>query len=64
MGQTPTPTVDRPLLSPREVAALAGVSLKTVYREVDRGALRAHRVGRQLRIDPVDFNHYLDREAI
>jgi putative molybdopterin biosynthesis protein len=57
--QTPTPdgTV---LLSPADVARLANVSRETVYREIERGALRARHVGRQLRIDPADFSRYLD----
>jgi len=50
------------LLSPAEAAALANVSRKTIYREVDRGALPVLRVGHQIRIDPADFRHYL-REA-
>jgi excisionase family DNA binding protein len=58
--QTPTPdgTV---LLTPAEVARLAKVSRETVYREIDRGVLRALHVGRQLRIDQIDFRMYLDR---
>jgi putative molybdopterin biosynthesis protein len=51
------------LLSPADVARQASVSVATIYREVDRGELPAHRVGRQLRIDPLDFKYYLDREA-
>ena len=47
------------MLSPAEVAELANVSRKTIYREVDRGALPAQHVGRQLRIDPDDLNQYL-----
>jgi putative molybdopterin biosynthesis protein len=49
------------LLSPADVARLANVSRETIYREVERGVLPARRVGRQLRIDPLDFRHYLDR---
>ena len=59
MGQTATPEDSRPMLSPADVAQLAGVSRKTVYREIDRGALPALHVGRQLRIDLADFKHYL-----
>jgi putative molybdopterin biosynthesis protein len=51
------------LLSPADVAKLSRVSVATVYREIERGALPASHVGRQLRIDPVDFKHYLDGEA-
>jgi putative molybdopterin biosynthesis protein len=49
------------LLSPAEVARLAAISRKTVYREIDRGELPAIHVGRQLRIDPTDLSQYLGR---
>jgi excisionase family DNA binding protein len=51
------------LLTPADAARLACVSKDTIYREVERGALPALRIGRQLRIDPLDFRHYLEREA-
>ena len=47
------------LLTPADAARLANVSRDTIYREIDRGALPVKRVGRQLRIDPTDFSHYL-----
>jgi putative molybdopterin biosynthesis protein len=60
---TQTPTRDGSvLLSPTDAARLAQVSRDTIYREIDRGELRAAHVGRQLRIDPSDFAAYLDRE--
>jgi putative molybdopterin biosynthesis protein len=59
MGQMATPEDTRPMLTPAEVAELAKVSRKTVYREIDRGALPAAHVGRQIRIDPVDLSQYL-----
>jgi putative molybdopterin biosynthesis protein len=61
MTQTRTRADTRSLLSPAEVAELANVSRKTIYREVDRGVLPAVHVGRQLRIDPSDFRSYLER---
>jgi putative molybdopterin biosynthesis protein len=51
------------LLTPTDAARLAKVSRDTIYREIDRGALPALHVGRQLRIDPDDFRHYLAREG-
>jgi excisionase family DNA binding protein len=48
------------LLTPADVARLASVSRETIYREIERGELAALRVGRQLRIDPADFAHYLE----
>lgn len=51
------------LLTPADVAQLANVSLSTVRREIDRGALPARHVGRQLRVDPEDFRAYLASEG-
>ncbi len=59
MAQTPTATDARPLLSPRDVAELANVSRKTVYRQIDVGALPALRAGRQLRVDRDDLARWL-----
>jgi putative molybdopterin biosynthesis protein len=61
---TQTPTREGSvLLSPADAARMAQVSRDTIYREIERGALRAHHVGRQLRIDPGEFRSYLDREG-
>jgi len=61
MTQTATRDDTSALLSPAEVARLAAISCKTVYREIDRGELPAIHVGRQLRIDRTDLNQYLGR---
>ena len=59
---TQTPTRDGTvLLTPADAAHVANVSRETIYREIDRGVLPAKHVGRQLRIDPLDFRHYLER---
>jgi putative molybdopterin biosynthesis protein len=63
MSAQTAPAVSVSMLTPAEVARLAQVSTATVYREIDRGELRASHVGRQLRIDPGDFREYLDREG-
>jgi excisionase family DNA binding protein len=56
-----TPGDTRPLLTPAEAARLAKVSRKTIYREIDRGELRALRAGHQLRVDLADLVAYLER---
>ena len=53
-AQTATPDANV-LMSVAEVARRAGVSRRTVYREIDRGALVAHYVGHQLRIARTTF---------
>jgi putative molybdopterin biosynthesis protein len=61
MSQTVPRRDTSALLSPADVARLAAISRKTVYREIDRGELAAIHIGRQLRIDPTDLNQYLGR---
>jgi putative molybdopterin biosynthesis protein len=57
---TQTPTRDGTVLLTADAARMAQVSRDTIYREIERGELRARHVGRQLRIDPSDFQAYLD----
>ena len=54
---------DTVLLTPAEVARLANVSRDTIYREISRGVLPVRHVGRQLRIDPTEFQAYLDERS-
>ena len=58
---TQTPTRDGAvLMTPAEAARMAKVSRDTIYREIERGALRALHVGRLLRINPHDFRRWLE----
>ncbi len=57
---TPTVTPADTLLTPGEIAEIANVSRKTVYREIERGTLRVLHAGRQIRIDPHDFRAWLE----
>jgi excisionase family DNA binding protein len=59
---TQTPTRDGTvLLTPADAARMAKVSRDTIYREIERGSLRAlHVGGRPLRIDPTDFRRWLE----
>jgi excisionase family DNA binding protein len=63
MNQTATAEDARPMLTPAEIAELANVSRKTVYREIERGSLHALHVGRLLRIDPDEFRHLATERA-
>jgi excisionase family DNA binding protein len=58
--RTQTPARDGAIrLTPADAARIANVSRDTIYREFERGQLKAVHVGRQLRIDPIDFRFYL-----
>jgi excisionase family DNA binding protein len=50
---------ERRLRSPGYRAKEAGVVTKTIIREIGRGALAAHKVGRQWRVSGEDFKEYL-----
>lgn len=50
-------------LSVTDVAATLHVSRVTVYRLIDRGLLRVHRVARTIRVKSTDLDAYLDGVA-
>ena len=47
------------LLTIDDVSEICQVSTKTVRRHIEAKLLIAHRIGRQIRIDPRDLNLYL-----
>lgn len=47
-----------------EVAEALGVSRSTVVREIERGNLRASRVGTQIRVSDDDVREYLLRNKV
>ncbi len=49
------------LLTYKDVAAVLGVSDRTVYDMVRRGDLRAVRFRRSVRIDPKDLEQFIER---
>lgn len=51
-------------LSPRQVADLLGVSVKTVSRRIADGEIRASRIGRLLRIAAPDVHRYVERNEL
>ena len=51
------------LFSVSELGRHLGVSRWTVYRLVNKGELRAVRVGERLRFRPADVDAYLDRSG-
>ncbi len=53
-----TPTLSTPLMSVGEAADFLRVTARTVINEIDRGNLRAGKVGRQWRIKESDLRAY------
>ena len=50
----PAPALPPRFVTAHDVADRLGVSKMSIYRMIDRGELRAYRIGRSLRIDPRD----------
>ena len=50
--------------SPQEVAALLGVSVRTVRRQIKAGALMALRIGRLLRISDASLRAFLAERRV
>ena len=48
--------VPRQYESIQDAASRTGVSVKTIRRRIDDGALRAYRLGRIIRLDPVQVD--------
>jgi len=51
------------MLVVEEVARLANLSAKTVWREIGRGNLRAHKLAGRWRIHPEDCEAWIERGA-
>jgi excisionase family DNA binding protein len=49
--------------SPASLASRLSLDRKTIYRAIDRGELRAIKIGAALRIDPDDVNDWLERSV-
>lgn len=51
-------------LSTGEAAEILGLTLRTVYRLIDSGALPAYRFGRVIRIQETHLLDYIERSRI
>jgi excisionase family DNA binding protein len=51
-------------LSPREAAQQTGLSRTLIYREIERGHLRAYKVGGRLRITPEALREWKHLHAV
>ena len=51
--------MERRWISPKECAEYLGLHLKSIYRLLDRGEIRAGKIGRSIRIDLNALNEKL-----
>jgi excisionase family DNA binding protein len=57
-------TKDTPMIDLEQVAKQLGVSTQTVRRLVQKGELRAYRIGSQLRFKEEEVNAYIDAQVV
>jgi excisionase family DNA binding protein len=55
---------ERECVSLREASFRLSVCVRTVRREIDRGRLRAFRVGRNLRVSLSELRRYMESEVV
>ena len=48
----------------RELADKLRVNIMTIYRYIDKGKLKAYKIGKEFRIDKREFEKLLDRSRI
>ena len=45
----------------RELADKLRVNIMTIYRYIDKGRLRAHKIGKEFRIEKAEFDRFMRR---
>jgi putative resolvase len=51
---------DKDFYKPEELAKVLEVNIMTIYRYIKAGRLKAYKIGREYRIDKVEFNNFLN----
>jgi excisionase family DNA binding protein len=47
----------------KDLAEKLGVNIMTIYRYIDAGKLKAYKIGKEFRIDKVEFEAFLKRAS-
>ena len=52
---------DKEFYTAQELADRLDLNVMTIYRHIDRGTLTAYKIGKEFRIDRVEFEKFLKR---
>ncbi len=52
---------NREFYKAEDLAKLLEVNIMTIYRYIKAGRLRAYKIGKEFRIDQIEFNKFLER---
>ena len=51
---------EKPFYKAEDLAGLLEVNIMTIYRYIKAGRLKAYKIGREFRIDKVEFENFLN----
>lgn len=52
--------MDKEFYTAQELAGKLRVNIMTIYRYIKAGKLKAHKIGKEFRIDKAEFNNFLN----
>ncbi|MGB4820954.1 MAG: helix-turn-helix domain-containing protein [Saprospiraceae bacterium] len=52
---------DKEFYKAEDLAKLLDVNIMTIYRYIKAGRLKAYKIGKEFRIDQIEFNGFLER---
>ena len=52
---------EKPFYKAEDLAKMLEVNIMTIYRNIKAGRLKAYKIGRDFRIDKVEFERFLNR---
>lgn len=53
--------MEKEFYTAQELAEKLRVNIMTIYRYIKAGKLKAHKIGKEFRIDKEEFNRFLER---
>lgn len=55
---------DKQFYTAQELADLFGYNIMTIYRYIKAGKLKAYKIGKEFRIDKVEFNNFIKKNKV
>lgn len=56
--------MNKEFMTAEETADILKVNIMTIYRYIKAGKLKAHKIGKEFRIEKTEFNKFLDKTKI
>ncbi len=56
--------INKQFYTAQELADMLDYNIMTIYRYIKSGKLKAHKIGKEFRIDKKDYNNFLNKSKI